>query len=107
MKKNKDYFWIDPDKTQQLIEARDPQYSVGFMVLVTYVDDRGKMSFQKAIDGLLAAFSDIDKPQAEALLARFAEAGLAIIDDQTVTLPGYGTAFTLNQPHKEAGPGTR
>ncbi|SCY93882.1 hypothetical protein [Paracoccus tibetensis] len=107
MKKDGGYVWIDPDLMQQLIETRDPLYAVGFIVLASYVDDRGRVSCKKAIDGLVAAFSEIDEMQAKALLARFVEAGLATVDDQTIILPGCGTAFIPNQKHKAPGSSSR
>lgn len=107
MKKDGGYVWIDPDLMQQLIEIRDPLYAVGFIVLASYVDDRGHVPCKKAIDGLLAAFNEIDETEAKALLARFVEGGLAIIDDQTIILPGCGTSFIPNQKHKAPGPRTR
>jgi hypothetical protein len=107
MKKKGGYVWLDPDLMQQLIEARDPLYAVGFIVLASYVDDRGRVSCKKAIDGLVAAFSEIDEMEAKRLLAHFFEAGLATIDDQTIILPGCGTAFIPNQKHKAPGPRNR
>lgn len=107
MKKNGGYVWIDPDLMQQLNETRDPLYVVGFIVLASYVDDQGRVSCQKAIDGLLAAISEIDETEAKRLLARFVEAGLATIDDQTIILPGCGTAFIPNQTQKAPDPKAR
>lgn len=55
MKKDEGFLWINPKFIQQLARDFKPTSCAGFVVLASYVNDRGEMGYQNAIDALVAA----------------------------------------------------
>lgn len=107
MKKDEGYLWLDVEFSKRLIRDFEPQFYVGFGVLASYVDNRGEVTYQKAIDGLVAADKDLDEPQARELLTRFIAEGLAVEKGESLALPGFGADFIPNQKGQPQNPRTR
>lgn len=97
METDKRSTWWDRKFMRSLFHDHDSQYAGGFLVLATYVDDQGMMDYHKAVDALEAADSELNRIQAESLLARYIEAGLIVVKGQTLVFPGCGTVFIPNQ----------
>lgn len=97
MKKNEGYLWLDRKLTQQLMRDHGPQFCVGFFVLASYVDNRGELGYQKAIDALVAADRDLDELKARELITQFIAKGLVTEQGQSLVFPGFGTDFIPNQ----------
>lgn len=97
MKKHEGYLWWDREFMQQLMQDFEPKSCVGFFVLASYVNDRGELGYQKAVDSLVAADRDLDEIKAKDMIADFIAKGLAIEQGQSLVFPGCGTDFIPNQ----------
>ena len=100
MKKHEGYTWWDREFMQQLARDFEPASCVGFMVLASYVNDRGEIGYQKAVDAMVAADRDVDERKAKDMIADFIAKGLAIENGQLLVFTGCGTDFIPNQKHR-------
>ncbi|WP_234853278.1 hypothetical protein [Paracoccus everestensis] len=97
MKKHEGHTWWDREFMQQLAKDFEPQFCVGFMVLASYVDDRGELGYQNAVDALVAADRDLDEPKAREMITQFTAKGMVTEQGQSLVFPGFGTDFIPNQ----------
>ena len=107
MKKHDGYLWLEVEFSRRLIRKFDPRLFLAFNIVASDVDNRGETAFQKAIDGLVAADTDLHGHEAKEMLTRFIAEGLAIKKGETLVFPGCGTDFLPNQKGRPRKPRTR
>lgn len=100
MKKDEGYLWLDREFMQQLARDFEPASCVCFMVLASYVNDRGEIGYQKAVDALIAADREVDEGKAKDMIADFIAKRLASEMGQSLVFTGCGTDFIPNQKHR-------